>query len=535
MEGGGTSLTAQDLGLIIALLRTGLGWSQAQLARESGVPASAISQYEAGKKLPELASLTRLLDSMAFGFSDIDKARLFLLSLRLNRDAGGKRQGTAAPQEELSDLLSEQIASATSEVGTAVSRLTEALALLIRERPCASRRSKDDGRQGRTKLPSCDDRRGAVALWKRLQKYPPALQEILVKESQDFQCWALCELVCIESEKQAANDAATAIQLSSLAVRIADLAPGEETWRCKLRSFAAAFLGNALRVQGDLTGADESFRRSEEFRKAGEACTIGLLEESRVLDLKASFRRSQRRFRDSLELLESALQADRQGSLRGQLLIKRAKTLEEMGDLEAALAALKQAEEAIDPQADRKLFANLKHNRTDYLSKLGRFAEAEALLPEVKALYLPQGNELDSLRLRWVEARIENGMGRSERAIEILTQVRGEFASRRMAYDTALVSLELATMFAREGLTEQVKTLARHMAPFFQVQGIHREALAALALFRQAAEEEWLTAELGCGLFEFLLRARHDPELRFEAPERGRPKARRGRPAPREG
>jgi hypothetical protein len=90
-----------------------------------------------------------------------------------------------------------------------------------------------------------------------------------------------------------------------------------------------------------------------------------------------------------------------------------------------------------------------------------------------------------------------------------------------MDYDTALVSLELASIYAREGSTDQVKTLGRHMTPIFQAKAIHREALAALALFREAAESERLTAELAQLLLDFLHRARHNPELRFVAPPRG--------------
>jgi hypothetical protein len=121
------------------------------------------------------------------------------------------------------------------------------------------------------------------------------------------------------------------------------------------------------------------------------------------------------------------------------------------------------------------------------------------------------------IRLRWVEGRIADGLGRTGQAIEILNQVRGEFASRSMDYDTALVSLELATIFAREGRADSVKALARHMAPIFRAQGVHREALAALALFRQAAESEEVTADLARRFLEYLYRARQDPKLRFEA------------------
>ena len=282
--------------------------------------------------------------------------------------------------------------------------------------------------------------------------------------------------------------------------------------------------GLRLRLSGQCSpGTGGSPRRGREIFQvrwlwqAGEDCPIPLLEESRLLDLKASLRRSQRRLPEALELLDRALAADERGAYTGHLLIKRAKTLEEMGEMETAIAVLQEAEPFTKSERDPRLFLCLKHNLADYLSKVRRYEEAESLLPEVRAICARLGNELDGVRFRWVEGRIADGLGRTTQAIEILTQVRADFASRNMDYDTALVSLELATIFAREGRTDAVKALARHMAPIFQAQGVHREALAALALFRQAAESEEVTADLARRLLDYLHRARQDPKLRFEA------------------
>ncbi len=497
-----------DFGLSLAVLRVGIGWSQADLARASGIPASSISQYEGGKKLPELASLMRMLSAMEYEFSDLDRARTFLLESRLRRGSAEARQVVSTGP------LAQRITAMTSEAGAAVSRLLEAISLLVRQYPGAG----DSGNSADTVLPSPEDRAHAADLWRRLQSYPFLLQEALVREAREFQSWALCELLCLESRKRASNNAAMAVQLGKLAAQIAELVPGEERWRSRLQGFALAFLANALRVQGDLRGAEETFARSDELWQAGQGCQIHLLEESRRLDLKASLRRDQRRIPEALELLDQALAADEQGAYKGHILIKRAKTLEEMGELEAAIAVLQEAEPFTKSEKDPRLFLCLKHNLADYLSQAHRYVEAESRLPEVNAICTRLGNELDRIRLRWVEARIEDGLGRTGKAIEILNQVRADFAARGMDYDTALVSLELATIFAREGRADSVKALARHMAPIFQAQGVHREALAALALFRQAAESEEVTADLARRLLEYLHRARQDPQLRFEAP-----------------
>ena len=120
----------------------------------------------------------------------------------------------------------------------------------------------------------------------------------------------------------------------------------------------------------------------------------------------------------------------------------------------------------------------------------------------------------------WTEGSVAIGLGAVEEGIGILLRVREEFHSRQMAYDTALVSLEIAVLYAGQGQTEQVKNLARHMAPIFRAHGIHREALAALTLFRQAAEQERVTEEFAREVLSYLRKARHNPELRFERASR---------------
>jgi hypothetical protein len=82
--------------------------------------------------------------------------------------------------------------------------------------------------------------------------------------------------------------------------------------------------------------------------------------------------------------------------------------------------------------------------------------------------------------------------------------------------DAALVSLELAALHAEAGRTAEVKELAREMVAIFKAQKVHREALAAVLVFRRAAVRERVTADLAREVASFLSRARHTPGLRFE-------------------
>jgi hypothetical protein len=95
--------------------------------------------------------------------------------------------------------------------------------------------------------------------------------------------------------------------------------------------------------------------------------------------------------------------------------------------------------------------------------------------------------------------------------------VRRVFLEHPLPYDYALASLDLSLVLLEEGRTAEVRTLAEEMLSVFAAQQVHREALAALRLFCEAAKQEAATVELARRVERFLRRAQLDPGLRFEA------------------
>jgi tetratricopeptide (TPR) repeat protein len=187
-----------------------------------------------------------------------------------------------------------------------------------------------------------------------------------------------------------------------------------------------------------------------------------------------------------------------------------------MGDMEGSTAALEQARTALDPDAEPHLLWIVQCSRLERMSQVGRAAEAEPLLEELRMLAARIGNGLDQLRLCWLEAKIAAGVGRTAEAIEALSRVRADFAEKKIRYDEALASLELAALYLEQGRTVDVKALVRQMQPVFRDKGVHVEAQNALSLFRRAVELETVTVELVRRIVSYLYRAQHDPELRFE-------------------
>jgi hypothetical protein len=85
-----------------------------------------------------------------------------------------------------------------------------------------------------------------------------------------------------------------------------------------------------------------------------------------------------------------------------------------------------------------------------------------------------------------------------------------------MGYDVALALLEEAVLLLDEERTAAVKELAQELTRVFAENGVHREALAALRLFHEAAEREEATVDLARRVLDYLFRARHNQGLRFE-------------------
>src|SRR4029078_10406342 len=85
-------------------------------------------------------------------------------------------------------------------------------------------------------------RQEAKRLWEILSGFSSAKRRVIVKQSREYRLWALAELICHESVKTVRDDAGRAVELAELALLIAELTPGEETWRCRLQGYAWAHI-----------------------------------------------------------------------------------------------------------------------------------------------------------------------------------------------------------------------------------------------------------------------------------------------------
>jgi tetratricopeptide (TPR) repeat protein len=351
----------------------------------------------------------------------------------------------------------------------------------------------------------------APDLWMQLVEHSYEEQVRRADEDESFHTWGLCQLLLDKSLKAGFGDPRTAVDLANLAIKVAaHLGDAyDPSWVLDLRARAFAYLGNARRILGELRSAEDAFHKAEKCLDRSTSGNTLILAE--ILDLKGSLRRAQRRFHAALELVEQSATLYREiGDPHGAgiALLKKAQVLSEMGDLTQAIQLLRDSTPPIDPILEPRLFTYARYNLLGCLVLAGRSDEADKLLPEVRNLFQGSAQPLDLVRLRWTEGNIALGLGRLGPAEAAFREVQRDFLERRMGYDAALVSLDLAHLYAREGCRDDLKRLAAELVPIFESRDVHREALVTLLMFQRACEEERLTVEMIQEMAAYLRRER---------------------------
>jgi tetratricopeptide (TPR) repeat protein len=353
--------------------------------------------------------------------------------------------------------------------------------------------------------------RQAPELLAELTGHPFEEQLQIVEEREEMHIWGFCRLLLRQSQEAVFDNPMKAVDLADLAVRIAGHLDEvyDPNWVLDLRAQAWAHLGNARRVVGELRSSEDAFRRAEGCLARSTSGNSRV--QAEILRLKSSLRRAQRRLDEALVLSSQALDLYREAEDSygvGKVLLQKVKLLRETDDLEQAIALLEESQGELDPVREPRLFSYARFNLLGCLTLAGRHDEAERLLPEVQGLFRESAQPLDRIRLLWAEGSIALGRGRIGDAEVLFRQVQEAFLEKGMGYDAALVSLDLAVLYAQEGRTAEIRQLAGEVMPAFESREVHREAMAALLMFQQACEEERLTVQLARQIAAFLKRER---------------------------
>jgi tetratricopeptide (TPR) repeat protein len=340
----------------------------------------------------------------------------------------------------------------------------------------------------------------AGELLRELMAQPFERQEIMATTAGSrYHTWAFCDLLLDAAREWGFQEPGRALDLSRLGVEIAERLDPGVYGQARVHDIAArawGSLGNAHRIRSDFRTAEKCFAEAERRLREGTGDPV---EKAQVLLFKASLFGNQQRFREAFRLLDRVVAIGRRSEdphLWGKALVMRGFLLGLAGDPEAAIRHLSDGLQKVDPASDPRLVVAAQHNLTLYLAESGRYGEALGLLENARPLYHQVGDQMSLLRLRWLEGKIASALGHFKEAEEFLRSVQKELIERELGYDAALLSLDLATIYAREGRSTEMRRLAEEMLPIFKSRDIHREAIAALFVFQKAAEMERVTLGL---------------------------------------
>lgn len=355
---------------------------------------------------------------------------------------------------------------------------------------------------------------------KELLSHPSARRTLLVRNSTRFQTIGLAGQLLEEARLTWDEDPWQALELVELGLLVLRRIPKTHQIVGQLNDLMArafAYRGNCHRIVSKLQVACRDFERARIYLAQGKGWPLS---EALVDEYEVSLCRDHCRFEEGAKLARRARQVYQDvGDLQGEarLMILEAMNLRSAGDQASACRKLQTLLATFQPEEigwRHVLYA--KHNLATYLTELGRVDEAREMLPELYNLYRSLGERFMVIRLCWLEAMILERVGEVDAAAERYVKVRDFFAERRISYDVALVSLDLAALYLDSGRTVAAKELAASLVPLFEAHQIHREASMALALFCRAVKQEEATVALAHDVAGFLKRARGRPDLRYE-------------------
>ena len=280
-----------------------------------------------------------------------------------------------------------------------------------------------------------------------------------------------------------------------------------------VRARGWGLIGDCHRLAGDLKAAEVAFRRSARLIED----TPDPEELATHLYLRGLLRKEQRRFAEAVRLFDRARRLSEEIGDRervARILTSTGGLKMQRGEPEEALPVLLDALASVDARTDPRVALFARTNTAMCLVELGDHAGAREMFEQCREHYSVAPDSYFRLRARWIEGRIAAGLDEEE-GEQILTEVRAAYLERAQHYNAALVSLHLAALYARQGRSAELRALAEEMAAIFLAQEIPAEAIAALAFFRQAVEQDRASEDLVGGVARFLQRTHTDPALRF--------------------
>lgn len=326
------------------------------------------------------------------------------------------------------------------------------------------------------------------AQWAELETMSPQLRFAVVQSETRFHTFGFYERLLEASRWVSRTDPAEAVDIVRLAVVVAERIDPNLIGEARvndLKAHAWAVLGNAKRVADDFEGARRAFNEAWRILENG---TGDPMDSAQLVSYEASYMKAIGEFELAESSLEEALEIYRKmGDVHSQ-----GRVLFQMGDVighvhpERGIAHIRKALALIDATRDPRLELCALHDLALYLTEGGQPEEGLAVLERARPRYRQFRDDLTQLRLHWLEGKIAYELGEYREAERIFSQLWDRFSALNLNQEVVLVTIDLAQVLTKNGEPARAAELAAECYSVMKGWGLHKDALAAWIVFRDA-------------------------------------------------
>jgi tetratricopeptide (TPR) repeat protein len=338
------------------------------------------------------------------------------------------------------------------------------------------------------------------ALVAELDRHPRGRQEDLIASEPSFADPQFVRCLIERSHEARYEDPEMMLHWASLARIAAERAEpaiaGSVARLADLKARAWGQYGNALRVAGRLREAQEAMAVANGHLATG---TRDPVLRARLCEQMASLHTFQRSFDDAISTLQQAEEIYRELGETHSLartLVQEAIACLYAGEPESAVTLLNRAVPLIDQEEDPHLLFAACHNIVRCYIDLDQPEQALSLLFDAQELFSEFKDSLLVLRAAWQQGQLLRDMGHLRAAESALLRARKGFMERDLAYEVAVVSLDLSAVYVKLGAVAELKQTVVEILPIFRALGVDREALGSVLQLQKIADQEHQALEL---------------------------------------
>ena len=285
------------------------------------------------------------------------------------------------------------------------------------------------------------------------------------------------------------------VRLAEIALDISRGFRSSVRWVADLQARAWGELANAFRTEDRLRSAQWAFGEAYALLQRG---TGDSYLKARLFDLEASLLGALREFPMALYRLSSLanLYLDLgESHLAGRTYITKVLYTFYDGKSEEATEINQKGIGLIDQTRDPGLFMFALHNHLLFLVDLRLYPKAQRILFDNRRNLIYK-DRVNLLRLRWMEGRINYGMGKMTSAEIAFRDAKKGFSSAGMGFHSAVLALELAMVLrSLNKVNEALEEVVAAREIFLSLE-IYREYLGSVIFLEEAFHRDEATAEL---------------------------------------